>query len=393
MKPAYITTLTPLRGIAALLVVVFHFNMMVMPIVDPAITQLHRHWALMVDFFFILSGFIMTYVYGGWFAEKVTTTSFRQYMAARFARIYPLHLLMLLWVVGIYVLLVPINHRPQDAESQMVFDLGTIPLHLLMLHGFNQAWTGTWNLPAWSIGSEWFLYMLFPVLMLGFRRMPLMGKVALLLGVLGLYTYLSKPLSEVLLQKPWLPPMHHIIDEVVFPDSLLRCLAGFVLGMVLHDAYQFRWGARVLGQGVVFVVLMLGLLVAWHLNIPDLWTVWAFPGLILSAVYNTGQLANLLQTRQFQRLGDLSYSIYMTHVPVMFTFLAVDELSKPQMEFPALPAPVVYGLEGPVTCLVYVLIVLLVSALTYRFVEVPARNYLNAGLKRRQPLIIPSGST
>lgn len=381
MKPIYLTTLTSLRGIAALLVVVFHFNLMVLPIIDPAITQLHRHGALMVDFFFILSGFIMTYVYGEWFTERVTASSFRQYMAARFARIYPLHFLMLLWVVGIYVLLVPINHRPQTAESQMVFDLGTIPLHLLMLHGFNQAWTGTWNLPAWSIGSEWFMYLLFPVLMPGFRRLPFPGKMILLLGILGLYTYLCKPLSGLLLQKSWLPPMHYIIDELIFPDSFFRCLAGFVLGMILHDAYQNRWGVRFLGQGMVFVALTLVLLTAWHLNVPDLVSVWIFPGLILGAAYNTGQLANLLQTRPLQRLGDWSYSIYMTHVPIMFTFLAAEQLNRPETALPPPSAPVTYGLEGPITCLVYVLIVLVVSALTY------VRNYLNAVCKTHKPLM------
>ena len=46
MKPSYLTTLTPLRGIAALMMVVFHFNLMVLPVINPAITQLHRRWYL-----------------------------------------------------------------------------------------------------------------------------------------------------------------------------------------------------------------------------------------------------------------------------------------------------------------------------------------------------------
>lgn len=384
MKQTYLTTLTPLRGVAALLVVVFHFNLMVMPIIDPAITQLHRHWSLMVDFFFILSGFIMTYVYGEWFAGWVSGKRYRRYMAARFARIYPLHLLMLLWLVGVYIILVPVNHLPQDAESQMVFDLKTIPLHLLLLHGFNQAWTGTWNLPAWSIGSEWLLYLLFPLLMPRFRRLPGWGKTSLFVVVLALYGYLSKPLSEVLLQKPWLPPMHYIIDEIMFPDSFLRCLAGFGLGMITHEGYEGRWAANGLGRSWVFAGLVAGLFIAWHFQMPDGLTVWVFPLLILGAAYNTGRLAKLLQTLPLQRLGDWSYSIYMVHVPIMFTFLAIQQLTQPAADVTT--GPVVYGLEGPVTCLIYVLLVLGVSALTYRLVEVPARRWLNPRLKT-QPML------
>jgi len=381
MKQTYLTTLTPLRGIAALLVVVFHFNLMVMPIIDPAITQLHRHWALMVDFFFILSGFIMTYVYGGWFVERASMVSFRRYMTARFARVYPLHLLTLLWVVGLYVILVPVNHIKLDADAQSVFDLEAIPLHVLMLHGFNQAWTATWNTPAWSIGSEWFLYILFPLLMPGFRRLPVWGKTSLLVVMLALYGYLSKPLSEVLLQKPWLPPMHYIIDEIMFPDSFFRCLAGFGLGMITHEGYERRWAANGLGRSWVFAGMAACLFIAWHFQMPDGLTVWVFPLLILGAAYNTGRLAKLLQTRPLQRLGDWSYSVYMVHVPIMFTFLVIQKITQPAA--PITTGPVVYGLEGPVTCLIYVLMVLAVAALTYRFVEVPARRWLNPRLKAR----------
>lgn len=77
MTRPYVTTLTLLRGIAALMMVVFHFNLFVLPITDPAITQLHQHWYLLVDFFFILSGFIMTYVYDSWFEDRVLIASFR----------------------------------------------------------------------------------------------------------------------------------------------------------------------------------------------------------------------------------------------------------------------------------------------------------------------------
>ncbi len=380
MKPVYLTTLTPLRGIAALLMVLFHFNLMVMPLIDPAITQLHRRWYLLVDFFFILSGFIMVYVYGSGFAERVSGVWFRQYISARFARVYPLHLLTLLWVVGIYGWVVGLNGVKLDTLTQSVFNPAVIPLHVFMLHGFNTAWTATWNTPAWSVGSEWFMYLLFPFLMPVLRRIPMAGKVVVVVLIAGLYAYLTRPLAAGPFLKPWLPHIPYMIDNIMFPNSFFRCLAGFLLGMITHDLYQQQWGKSWLKHGLVFVGLGLGLAVAWHFLLPDLLTIWVFPLLMLGAAYNTGRVARLLNTNLFQRLGDWSYSIYMVHIPILFTFLVVQLLNPPAPTPKNTPDPVVYGLQGPITGLIYVLLVLAVSALTYRFVEVPARRWLNARL-------------
>lgn len=94
----YLTTLTPLRGIAALLVVIFHSNLMLMPFVEPFAkpNRINAGW-LWVDFFFVLSGFIIFYVYGDSFRNSITTGSYWKYIKARFARVYPLQFFTLLW--------------------------------------------------------------------------------------------------------------------------------------------------------------------------------------------------------------------------------------------------------------------------------------------------------
>ena len=52
---------------------------------------------LWVHFFFVLSGFIIFYVYGESFKESITTASYWKYIKARFARVYPLHFFTLIW--------------------------------------------------------------------------------------------------------------------------------------------------------------------------------------------------------------------------------------------------------------------------------------------------------
>ncbi|HLA58321.1 MAG TPA: acyltransferase family protein, partial [Puia sp.] len=65
MQPThkYLSNLTPLRGIAALWVVVFHFSEIVAKFVSTQYSRLLTKGYLMVDLFFILSGFIMIHVY------------------------------------------------------------------------------------------------------------------------------------------------------------------------------------------------------------------------------------------------------------------------------------------------------------------------------------------
>ena len=95
-KP-YLTTLTPLRGIAALLVLIFHSNLMAIPFLPPGYTNLVSGGWIWVDFFFILSGFILFYVYGKDFHAGVGRSAYWKYMGARFARVYPLHFVTLIW--------------------------------------------------------------------------------------------------------------------------------------------------------------------------------------------------------------------------------------------------------------------------------------------------------
>jgi peptidoglycan/LPS O-acetylase OafA/YrhL len=87
MSTTYLSNLTPMRGIAALLTVVYHVNLFVGGVLvtfTPLMNQMH----LMVDFFFVLSGFIMMHVYGKWFSEGVTVALFKKFTIARFARVY-----------------------------------------------------------------------------------------------------------------------------------------------------------------------------------------------------------------------------------------------------------------------------------------------------------------
>ena len=101
----YLSNLTPLRGIAALLTVIFHVDLFLgggNVLLKSKDSFLINRMYLMVDFFFVLSGFIMCHVYGKRFMASVSKNEFKHFTIARFARVYPLHLFTLFYCILLY---------------------------------------------------------------------------------------------------------------------------------------------------------------------------------------------------------------------------------------------------------------------------------------------------
>jgi hypothetical protein len=114
-----------------------------------------------VTFFFVLSGFILTYRYGDWFEGGVTESRYWLFQRFRFARIYPVYVLGLLLDTPWHL-----------AERSQAGQLGAVgPTYwaswLINLFGL-QAWVPSvpfsmfWNTPAWSVAAEFFFYATFP---------------------------------------------------------------------------------------------------------------------------------------------------------------------------------------------------------------------------------------
>ena len=168
---AYLNNLTALRGIAALLVVVFHSN----EIVSNYITTEHTFWFrklyLMVDLFFILSGFIMCYVYETYFNDSTQSKKTIEFLKARLARIYPLHLVTL----AVLVLAVGITYAigkdsNYDAFALALYNPKAIITNIFLLQSAHVHNMFTWNVPSWSISAEWLAYLVFPFLVKPFSK-------------------------------------------------------------------------------------------------------------------------------------------------------------------------------------------------------------------------------
>jgi peptidoglycan/LPS O-acetylase OafA/YrhL len=383
----YLTTLTPLRGIAALLVVVFHSNMFLIPFAPALSSHFIENGWLWVDFFFVLSGFIIAYVYGANFRGAVSGTNYKKYIGARFARVYPLHLFTLVWAALCAWYIRSKATGDIDPVINVVLNLKAVPASLLMMQGMHLYFTPPLNTPSWSLSTEWWMYMIFPFIMPFFARVKMRGRVLILLMITGYYIALKYWIGPIAFSiQPGKPTINLVSDF-----GFLRCMAGFMLGMLLYEFYAARFGYDLLKKSWAFVLFFAGALIAMHAGIPDLLIIAFFPLILITAAYNTTTVKRVLEWRALQRLGDWSYSIYMVHIPLVYLFYVYNIRLHPDMLSPAahntaMAAPPNYA-AGAVLCIILVIATILVAALTYRFVEVPARNYLNKLFHSRRPKI------
>ena len=391
IKPSvsYLPNLTPLRGIAALLTVIFHVDLYIGMgsggLLRPENSLLLSKLYLMVDFFFVLSGFIMYHVYGKLFASSVDGSSFKKFAIARFARVYPLHFFTLLYLVGLRIWFLTAGGRDADPFATSSFTWESIPTNLLLIQSMNIHNWFTWNNAAWSISTEWWMYMIFPFLVLPFMRLSSVSKIAIFVACFAGYVFIMLVLQHYVTVPPALSFIKPRPDiNVAYQFGFLRCLFGFVIGMIIYLAYKNGFAQRLFANGTTLILSTLCLAICLHFGVPDVFTVMFYPLIILSAAYGSKNIDKLFGNKVMQRLGDWSFSIYMVHQPIVYTFFTMQAFFNPaQPGLPAGPPPPPGLMTAWTICLVFIAFTLLLSWLTYKYVEVPSRNWLNNSFKTR----------
>jgi peptidoglycan/LPS O-acetylase OafA/YrhL len=382
----YITTLTPLRGIAALLVLIYHSNLMVMPFHSSNINFMSG-W-LWVDFFFVLSGFIIFYVYGESFKQSITTAGYWKYIKARFARVYPLHLFTLIWCLVCAIVIIHYANGLHPFFGEMINPYSAGP-SLLLIHSLGLYGTAPLNTPSWSLSTEWWVYMIFPLMVPFFSRFRSVGMILSALFIIGFFLFIKYFLGPISGPMPGPPTLNVLTDFGIF-----RCLAGFLAGMLVFRIYEESIAIRFFNQSWVFLVFFVGVIFAMAMEVEDIVILAFFPFIILSAAYNRTSVKKILDTTVLQRLGDWSFSIYMVHVPLIYLIWIYFVRTNPEMfaTFPPPPAdPATYPI-GLMVCIGIVAVTLLVASFTYRYIEVPTRDYLNRKQKSKalEPLKVVS---
>lgn len=352
--PDDIRPLTGLRIVAAAWVLVYHFRDHLGLDVDRF--GLVAKGYLGVDLFFVLSGFILSHVYLRRFAER--RFHYGSFLWARLSRIYPVHLVTLAGTILIWLMAMKMG----ATFSPVAFDPAVLPQHLLLIHAWGTTPTVQWNFPSWSISAEWFAYLTFPIaaaLVLAFQRRPMIGLAA----AMALFSIMALTASSLGLPLPEITRL-----------GFIRVIPAFLTGAALYSlGKRIALSRMAAAAGVFAATAWIG--IASSVRAPDL-AIWpAFALLILSlAEASKTSRRGLLGAAPLVYLGEVSYAVYMTHLPVDIAYFhALDRL-----------AP---GLSGPAAWLAWsgvFVATLLVSIAIYHLVERPAR----AWMRTHDPFIV-----
>lgn len=378
----YLTNLTPLRGIAALLTVVYHVDLILSiffggGLLNSTKTFFLSHMYVMVDFFFVLSGFILCYVYAQNFKDSVKGNSFKKFTIARFARVYPLHLFSLLLTAFFLFLL----HQGKFEVSPAIDTANSFYsfiTNLFLLQSMNLHEWFTFTHASWSISTEWWMYMLFPFLVRPFMKLSKLGRLvifALCIAGYLLIGYTLVPLVTVPDSLSFLRPTgpQPFNLNVAYQFGFLRCLFGFLIGMIVYFGYKDNWAKQLFASGYTFLLLVLGVILCLHFGVPDIFTVLLFPFILLSAAYGNKNMNAILATKPLQRLGDWSFSIYLLHQP--FLYQGAILFANPGKTGITVPKLDIF--TSWLICLIFIIFILFISYLSYNFIELPVRNLIN----------------
>lgn len=343
------------RGIFALFVVIFHMQLL------GSITQLNffRGSSIFVEFFFVLSGFVLAHGYG--FKKNL---DFNTFMKARFFRLYPLHFFMFIVFLVLefgkffaykYGGLV-FNYKP-FTNSTAVSEI--IPNLLLV-----QSWTPftnalSFNYPSWSISIEFYMYALLFFSIVLFKSYRVLSWFAVSLIAFFLI-YIESDLLVINVLKG------------------LSCFFGGSFVYVIYKQISHLKLSYVSGSFIEAILLMLVVLIVQSENsyrgiiAPVLFII-----SILFFAFEFGVFSKVLKARPLQYVGKLSYSIYMTHAAILFcltsTAMVVQKIIGKEV------APVFEGTRfldfgsSTINNLVVIAIlgiVIYISSLTYKHIEI-----------------------
>ena len=361
----FITNLTPLRGIAAILVVIFHFEIVLVLFLPRELSRFFSKCYLMVDLFFIMSGFIIYHVYGEIFKHNIQTVSFNKYIRARLARVYPLHIITLI----LTIILVVSQHFKWDE----FFNPRAIPTHVLMLQSFGLHSIYTWNVPAWSISAEFVAYIIFPVFAFVLYRSKIITPVIISALIIFTYCLLAFKLSKT----NGTTGLYNL--DVTYDYGYLRGIAGFLAGGMVYQLYLKKI-FYFLRADAILIILSVLLFACLHFGVTDLVFIPVFLLLVLSAAYNTGRIKRFLSNRFLQWLGDISYSVYLIQFPLMLLVIG----SLPHFGI-SWNGP--YSLHLPywqaaICCFIFLAVLIGISALSYYYIERPFRKLINGKIRR-----------
>lgn len=343
-----------LRGVAALIVVAFH-------IFDSDPVNLVNHGYLAVDFFFMLSGYVMGYAYD----DRWNAMSLGSFAKRRLIRLHPMVVVgSIIGAVFFYFSASDLFARVDQTSLGML--LASMLLGALLIPSAQSFEVRGWgesyplNGPAWSLFFEYIANVAY-AFWLRKSKLRTLGILTAIAAALLVYVTVSSKSGSI--SFGYLPTGEHMWKGMV------RVLFPFVTGLFL-----FRLG-KTIRMRHALVLTSLALLVALPMPRigPDAmpWVNGIYESLViivlmpLVVLVGAGSRPNTgFGEKACDFLGELSYPLYLVHYPIHYVFFSWLNANKPA-----------WGEKIPVAILVYVSCIVL-AYLVMRFVDTPIRRRL-----------------
>lgn len=357
---AEIRSLTGIRGVAAIIIVIYHYGKFQLDHVSDVWDIPHGY--LPVDLFFMLSGFVIGYVYRDTLHPE-SSSSYRVFLVKRFARLYPAYLA----ISALYALKIALGLTGDETFAR--FDWFDAVGNFLLLTG--------WGLNiypligvSWASSAELGSYFAAPVLIKYTLEKDLRWCIAcVVLSLIGIYLISISGQGSS-------GPLDAVARNSFLP--LCRAIIGFTLGLATLRFAVYLDALSAIAQDALVIALLVLMAAFAFLTAEDLPIYLLFVPFI-AVLSRDGRVAQALFGNCFvYHLGVISYSIYLSH-PLFFTFA---ERSSRHLG---------NNLTAYLLCtLAAFAAIWLLSYLSYRFIEMPGRQYV-IGLLSPRAKAAPAG--
>ena len=342
-KKILLDGLHALRGIAAMMIVLFHLHWMAKLEIPDSFWLIKDYFGMGVPLFFVISAFSL---YLSTFNRISNPYWLRIYFIKRFFRIAPLFYLM----ICVYLVFLYIHYGK-------VYSLQEIFINFLFLFNFFPGMHGSIVWAGWTIGIEYIIYVILPFCFVYVRSERRALVILLFCAVVsatarGLYAELSLPTGY---------GFKSFLGQIgVFAVGIP---AFFIYRASLGTAHQAIYGYLAF---LIFLTLVMGML---NISFPSLHgpekihlQIWAlaFGALIIS---QTLAPIGIVTNRFTVFLGELSFSLYLWHPMIIYNLAPVYELIYKEIAEPYLAFPLCF--------LVTVVLLISVAAVSHRLIEVP----------------------
>ena len=303
------------RGIFASMVVLFHLSAFSdTPILN---NEFIYNSDMFVDFFFVLSGFVIVYNY----QDISSLNQLKIFLTKRLVRVYPLHLLMLVIFLIIEAskhsasAYVHVNKLENTNNNIYSFFTNLFLINSVQLFNIQDV---SWNIPSWSISAEVVSYTVFGLTMVLLSQYKLQSRR-------NIFFFIIIFVSVVLLVNV----THTFKINYSYNYGFLRGIIGFFSGAICYFVFSKFYTTAKSAKKTIFTITEIGILIILFLmtcygailkEVGLIYEVAFFAGILIFS-FEKGSISQSLKKSTFlKNIGTYSYSIYMTHALLLSLF-------------------------------------------------------------------------